>query len=171
LNSGGVLQLGKAAVHPIDVGRVSYLSSSGKARTRYFAFQALCGRQPARNLLNPANLVARAFGRRGWTVRLKVDQSFDEIVTITTVTINSGQGFGRPGRLAADAMCEDGAFDITVRTGIGPRAITHIHGRKITAAPVEQTHGRPVAVTLDGQTVGRLPATFEILPRALNVRC
>jgi diacylglycerol kinase family enzyme len=28
-----------------------------------------------------------------------------------------------------------------------------------------------VLIETDGECIGRLPATFEILPRALNVRC
>ena len=30
---------------------------------------------------------------------------------------------------------------------------------------------RPVLIETDGESAGRLPATFEILPRALNLRC
>jgi diacylglycerol kinase family enzyme len=39
------------------------------------------------------------------------------------------------------------------------------------ALPVAETRGRPVLIEIDGECVGRLPATFELLPRALNLRC
>jgi diacylglycerol kinase family enzyme len=40
---------------------------------------------------------------------------------------------------------------------------------RLTAAPTVDTE-RPVAVETDGQKAGVLPATFEILPGAMNVR-
>jgi len=36
---------------------------------------------------------------------------------------------------------------------------------------VAETKGRAVLIEVDGESAGRLPATFEILPRALNLRC
>jgi diacylglycerol kinase family enzyme len=40
--------------------------------------------------------------------------------------------------------------------------------RKLTAAPVEAD--AIVPIELDGETPGRLPAVFEVLPAALRVR-
>jgi diacylglycerol kinase family enzyme len=41
----------------------------------------------------------------------------------------------------------------------------------VVAVPVAETRGKPVLIETDGENAGRLPATFEILPRALNLRC
>ena len=46
-----------------------------------------------------------------------------------------------------------------------------LRGRKVVAVPVAETRGRAVLIETDGESAGRLPATFEILPRALNLRC
>jgi diacylglycerol kinase family enzyme len=46
-----------------------------------------------------------------------------------------------------------------------------VRGRKVVAVPVAETQGKAVLIETDGESAGRLPATFEILPRALNLRC
>ena len=43
--------------------------------------------------------------------------------------------------------------------------------QRVVAVPVAETRGRPVLIETDGESAGRLPATFEILPHALNLRC
>lgn len=125
----------------------------------------------------------------GRAVRLIVDSSFDEIVDISTVAVANGRTFGAGMQVAPDAKPDDGQFDVVIINN-GPTAqmladmkliytgehlgnpnVRVIRGRKVVAAPVAETRGRPVLIETDGETVGRLPATFEILPRALNVRC
>jgi diacylglycerol kinase family enzyme len=123
---------------------------------------------------------------RGRAVRLLVDGAIDEILTISTVAVANGRVFGSGMQVAPDAEPDDGQFDVVViesgpgvvkdmkliYTGehLGNPNVRVVRGRKVVAAPVADTHGRPVLVETDGQCVGRLPATFEILPRALNVR-
>jgi len=126
---------------------------------------------------------------RGRAVRLIVDSAFDEIVNIATVAVANGRVFGAGMQIAPDAKPDDGQFDVVViRSGpaarmladmkliytgehLGNANVRVIRGRKVMAAPVAETRGRPVLIETDGEGVGRLPATFEILPRALNVRC
>lgn len=126
---------------------------------------------------------------RGRTVRLIVDSAFDEIATISTVAIANGTTFGAGMKIAPDARPDDGLFDVVViangrpaemlssmkliYTGehLGDPHVRVIRGRKVVAAPVAETHGKAVLIEADGEGIGRLPATFEILPRALNVRC
>jgi diacylglycerol kinase family enzyme len=92
-------------------------------------------------------------------------------------------------QVAPDAKPDDGLFDVVIiadtpkrqmladmkliHTGehLGNPNVRVIRGRKVVAAPVAETRGRAVLIETDGEGVGRLPATFEILPRALNVRC
>jgi YegS/Rv2252/BmrU family lipid kinase len=125
----------------------------------------------------------------GRAVRLIVESAFDEIVDISTVAVANGRVFGAGMQVAPDAEPDDGQFDIVViqsgpavqmladmkliHTGehLGNPNVRVVRGRKIVAAPVAETRGRPVLIETDGECVGRLPATFEILPRALNVRC
>ncbi len=125
----------------------------------------------------------------GRAVRLIVDSCFDEIVNVSSVAVANGRAFGAGMQVAPDAKPDDGKFDVVIINN-GPTAqmmadmkliytgehlgnpnVRVIRGRKVVAAPVAETRGRAVYVETDGESVGRLPATFEILPRALNVRC
>ena len=126
---------------------------------------------------------------RGRAVRLIVESTFDEIVNISTVAVANGRVFGAGVQIAPDAKPDNGQFDVVIidsgptrqmladlkliHTGehLGNSNVRVVRGRKIVAAPVAETRGRPVLIETDGECVGRLPATFEILPRALNVRC
>jgi len=53
----------------------------------------------------------------------------------------------------------------------------HLSMNEVTSALAKQVVARAavkdehLAVELDGELVGRLPVTFQILPRALRVRC
>jgi diacylglycerol kinase family enzyme len=120
-------------------------------------------------------------------IRIRIDGDYDEIARITTVAVANGQYFGDGVRIAPAAKPDDGFFDMVI-VGGGHRAagdldrlyrgehldledVRALRGRKLMAAPVAETHGRAVLVEVDGESVGRLPASFDILPRALNLRC
>jgi YegS/Rv2252/BmrU family lipid kinase len=128
-------------------------------------------------------------GYKNRTVRLRVDGDFDEIDTISTVAVANGQYFGGGMRVAPHAKPDDGVFDVIVMSGtsksqaladmkqiytgehLSNPAVRSLRGTRIMAAPVAETRHRPVLIEVDGESAGRLPATFEILPRALNLRC
>jgi diacylglycerol kinase family enzyme len=92
-------------------------------------------------------------------------------------------------KVAPGAALEDGLFDVVVMGGapkgqslsqfnliysgehIKQPHVRVVRGRHVVVAPVAETRGRPVLVETDGEFAGRLPASFEILPRALNLRC
>ncbi|MEI9989421.1 MAG: diacylglycerol kinase family protein [Rhizomicrobium sp.] len=122
-------------------------------------------------------------------VRLIVDGKDDAKAAVSTVAIANGQYFGGGMRVAPDAKPRDGLFDVVVMEA-APRGTSlanmkliysgeHVHqphvrvlrGTHVVAAPVAETGGRPVWIETDGETAGRLPATFDILPGALNLRC
>jgi YegS/Rv2252/BmrU family lipid kinase len=123
------------------------------------------------------------------SVRIRVDSELDEIAKISTVAVANGQYFGGGMRVAPGAKPDDGLFDVVIMGGaskgqaladmkliytgehVNKSNVRVLRGRKVTAAPVAETRGRPVLIELDGESAGRLPATFEILPRALNLRC
>ncbi|HEY0282031.1 MAG TPA: YegS/Rv2252/BmrU family lipid kinase [Rhizomicrobium sp.] len=126
---------------------------------------------------------------RGRKVRLIVDDVYDEIVAISAVAVANGSWFGGGMQVAPDAKPDDGLFDVVIFADapkrrmladmkfiysgehLGNPNVRVIRGRKVVAAPVAETRGRAVLIETDGEAVGRLPATFEVLPRALNVRC
>jgi YegS/Rv2252/BmrU family lipid kinase len=199
-----VERLKHADVRAVDVGRVSFLSKDGMARTRIVANIASFGLSG--KIVDSVNraVISKLFGRpfvfalhsalglltyRRRAVRLIVDDAYDEIVAISTVAVASGRRFGdgMPGSPIAKPL--DGFFDVVVVTDAPKRRILAdmkfiytgehlsdpnvrmIRGRNVVAAPVAETRGRPVLIETDGECIGRLPATFEILSRALNVRC
>ncbi len=126
---------------------------------------------------------------RDRVVRIMVDGQYDEIAGISTVAVANGQYFGGGMRVAPGAVADDGAFDVVIMGGapkgrmladmkllytgehIGNPNVRVLRGRKVMAVPVAETRGRAVLIETDGESAGRLPATFEILPRALNLRC
>ncbi|HEY2070101.1 MAG TPA: diacylglycerol kinase family protein [Rhizomicrobium sp.] len=126
---------------------------------------------------------------RNRTVRVRIDGAFDEIVTISTVAVANGQYFGGGMMVAPNAKVDDGLFDVILMGGtsrgrsmadmkqiytgehLNNPSVTALRGAKLVAVPVAETGGRPVLIEVDGESAGRLPATFEILPRAFNLRC
>jgi YegS/Rv2252/BmrU family lipid kinase len=122
-------------------------------------------------------------------VRIIIDGIEDEIATISTVAVANGKYFGGGMMVAPDAVTDDGLFDVVIMGGapkgqsLGEMKLIYtgehvkrphvrvIRGQHVVVAPVAETRGKPVLIETDGEAAGRLPATFEILPRALNLRC
>jgi diacylglycerol kinase (ATP) len=132
--------------------------------------------------------LAALIGWRPQRVRLITNSNYDEIAGIANVAVANGRWFGGGLRVAPQAEPGDGVFDIVVmggkprrrivqtlrslRTGahLSDPAVRVVRASRLVAAPTVETHGA-VAVETDGETVGLLPATFEILPGAINLRC
>ncbi len=90
-------------------------------------------------------------------------------------------------KIAPDAKLDDGYFDIvTIGDASSFRILTnaprlylgaHLRMNEVTHSLAKQLVARPVKrdveirVELDGEVLGRLPATFQIMPLALRVRC
>jgi YegS/Rv2252/BmrU family lipid kinase len=127
----------------------------------------------------------------GWhpqRVRLITDAGYDEIAGIANVAVANGRWFSGGLRVAPQAEPGDGLFDIVVMGGTPRRhilqALRNIHSgtdlsnpsvrlvraSRLMAAPTVDTHGA-VTVETDGESAGLLPATFDILPSAINLRC
>ncbi len=126
---------------------------------------------------------------RNTPLRIMIDGADDEVATIGTAAIANGQYFGGGMKVAPGAKVGDGLFDVVILGG-APKGQAlaemkliytgeHIHkphvrvvrGTHVVVAPVAETRGKPVYIETDGESAGRLPATFEILPGALNLRC
>ncbi|HVU19902.1 MAG TPA: diacylglycerol kinase family protein [Rhizomicrobium sp.] len=126
---------------------------------------------------------------RNRVVRIIVDGEYDEIAPISTVAVANGRFFGGGMKIAPHATVDDGLFDVVI-LGQAPKGeamadmkllytgehiekpyVRVLRGRKVVAVPVAETRGKPVLIETDGESAGRLPATFEILPKALNLRC
>jgi len=199
----GVARLKDATPHRVDIGRLSCITKTGEPVVRYFINIASFGMSGM--IVDSVNRarIAKLFGGsfafafhslmgmlryRDRAVRIRIDGTFDEITSISTVAVANGQYFGGGMKVAPNAKPNDGAFDVIIMGG-GPKskaaadlkliytgehlnnpAVRAQRGQKIVAVPVAETRGRPVLIEVDGENAGRLPATFEILPKALYLR-
>ncbi|NLF57050.1 MAG: diacylglycerol kinase family lipid kinase, partial [Candidatus Hydrogenedens sp.] len=123
---------------------------------------------------------------RNQPVRIQVDDIFDETLTVSTAAVCNGQYFGGGMRMAPNAAPDDGLLDVVVVAGVGTlkllwnvnsiykgehlenENVRVVRGRRVTALPAEGAGD--VLLDVDGEAPGRLPATFEILPGALQLR-
>jgi diacylglycerol kinase (ATP) len=188
----------------IDVGRLSYLTDDAKPGVRYFANIASFGMSgDVVRRVNKARF-SKLFGGRfafRWgalnaalsyknrPVRLKIDQVFDEVVTISTVAVCNGRFFGGGMMVAPDAQPDDGMFDVVI-LGDAPRGDTFkamnaiytgehvkhpsvrvVRGRNVIATPVQATERAGVYLDVDGEAPGKLPAMFDVMHKALSFRC
>ena len=202
--AAAIARLKDAQAAPVDVGRVSCLSAHGAPVVRHFINIASFGLSGT--VVDSVNRsrIAKLFGGQfafGFhsaldmltykerTVRIRVDNTFDDTARISTVAIANGQHFGGGMRVAPDARPDDGVFDVIIMGGatraealadmkliytgehVNLPHVRVVRGARVIAVPVAETKGRPVLLEMDGESAGRLPATFEILPRALNLRC
>ena len=164
----GVAHLAHARIHKRDLGRVACLSAEGLPVTRYFLGAASFGLSASTARAFGRARIARLFGHwfatslhrlaarsrwRATRVRLMSDGQ-DEIAGIASVSVTPAQG----------------VFDLRVLDGLNrPDQARSLRTTRLTAAPTLDT-AAPVDVECDGEATGVLPATFEIVPAAINLR-
>ena len=106
---------------------------------------------------------------------------------IAELAVANGQYYGGAMKIAPDAKIDDGLFDVvTIGDASAFRILSnaprlylgaHLRMNEVTHALAKQVVARPVRkdevirVELDGEVLGRLPVTFEVVPGALRVRC
>ncbi len=117
---------------------------------------------------------------------VQLDDSHERHLVVSNLCIANARYFGGGMKIAPDAKLTDGKFDVV---GVGdlsalkiftsaPRVYTGSHlsmpevshalARKVTVRPADRA--TEVALEVDGELPGRLPATFQIIPEALRVR-
>jgi YegS/Rv2252/BmrU family lipid kinase len=119
-------------------------------------------------------------------VRVQLDEQNERRLRIAEFCVANARYYGGGMKIAPDAKFDDGFFDIiTIGDASSFRILAnaprlyfgaHLRMNEVTHALARQVVARPVRkeeeirVELDGEVVGRLPATFEVMPRALQVR-
>jgi diacylglycerol kinase (ATP) len=185
LNSGRTVR--------IDVGRVSFVDHNGVEAMRYFVGVASCGmstrvieRVKAERISFAVSLLQTAIRNEPTRLVVQLDDSHDHHLVVLNLCVANARYFGGGMKIAPDAKLTDGKFDVV---GIGdlsalklftsaPRVylgshlsmpeVSHALARKVTVRPPDR--GTEVALEVDGELPGRLPATFQIIPEALRVR-
>ncbi len=123
----------------------------------------------------------------GKSVVVRLDDAPERRLTVSNLCIANARYFGGGMKVAPMALLDDGRLDVIAIGDLGALKILanahklyrgthlemeqvhHAHARLVTARPALKDE--EVAIEIDGELPGRLPATFEILPRALLVRC
>lgn len=187
------IQQGHACL--IDLGRLRYRNHHDAPCTRYFhniTSFGLGGEVDAR-----VNRTTKAFGpfiSFIWstliaillygkkTIRLKIDDHYDEEMKIWNVAVANGQYHGGGMRVAPEAVIDDGLFHITVIGDLSLagvfRHLPKLYNGKIreikevsclTGKKVEAFSQQPVLLDVDGEQPGSLPIAIDIMPSVLWV--
>lgn len=183
----------------IDVGRLDHATAGDGTGTRMFVNIASFGMSGVVDrLVNESKkrfgkLSFMAATMRGMLqydnqrVRLTFDGAAADSVemTINTVAVANGRYFGGGMFIAPEAELDDGFFDVVAIGDVGVldlvtksrrlyagthlsmKDVSHRRARVVHAEP--STPGDLVELDVDGETPGRLPATFTVVPAALSL--
>jgi YegS/Rv2252/BmrU family lipid kinase len=123
----------------------------------------------------------------GTIVRVQIDELPERRLSLTNLCIANARYFGGGMKIAPEALLDDSCFDIIAINDMSaleialnaPRLyfgkhlsleqVQHGRARRVVARPFSE--GERVAIEVDGELPGNLPATFEVMPGALRVRC
>lgn len=191
--------LKRATPRAIDVGRLSYIGHDGGPEVRHFINIASFGmgglvdrlvNQSSKALGGTLSFALAAVKAgmvyKNMPVRLSLDGGPPREGKIYNVAVSNGRFFGGGMKVAPNAALDDGLFDVVTMGdfqfselllhGLDIYSGKHLTNPKVRlerAARVEATpvrSGDEVLLDVDGEQPGRLPARFEVLPRALKVR-
>jgi YegS/Rv2252/BmrU family lipid kinase len=120
-------------------------------------------------------------------VVVQLDDLTEQHLTVANLCIANARYFGGGMKIAPDAKLTDGKLDVITIGDLGslkilanaPRIylgshlsmdqVHHALAKKIAARPADKN--QRVAIEIDGELPGFLPATFQVVPKALRVRC
>jgi YegS/Rv2252/BmrU family lipid kinase len=120
------------------------------------------------------------------TLRLRLDEGPEFRLAVTNLCVANARYFGGGMKIAPEAKLDDGLLDVVavgdldtlkiltnvyrlyLGTHLGMREVRHARARRIEVSADKL--GEHVLIEIDGELAGALPATFEIIPRALRVR-
>lgn len=134
-----------------------------------------------------ASLLHTAMRTEATRLLVQLDDAHERHLLVATLCVANARYFGGGMKIAPDAKLTDGKFDVVGVGDLGamkiftsaPRVylgshlsmpeVSHALARKVTVRPAERD--AVVDLEVDGELPGRLPATFQIIPAALRVRC
>ena len=187
-------------IRTIDAGHLQYTTDAGREAARYFLNIASFGMGGAVDqVVDTLPGKAQMGGRlaylyailhtlvryRNQPVTIAVDGTRVYSGPMCNVAVANGRFFGGGLEIAPDAQVDDGQLDVIALGDLPRRTLvrharrfyngTHLQlegvstfrGRRITATPRTDA---PVRLDVDGEAMGRLPATFTIRPRALRIQ-
>ncbi len=185
--------------HLIDAGRVLFSAPGGGTAARYFVNVASFGFSSAvaARANSSSKALGAKFAFLGATVKTLVAYQNTEVMlevdgappirrTLMLAAIGNGRYFGGGMKICPDAKLDSGRLSLVTVGDLGKMKVlanlsrlftgTHLTLDDVFATPVNSVRATPVQpeqvipVEIDGETPGKLPATFEVIPRALRVR-
>lgn len=120
-------------------------------------------------------------------VVVTLDDTTERHLTVANLCIANARFFGGGMKIAPEAKLADGQFDVITIGDLGPLKIltnaprlylgAHLGMQDVRHELARKTVARPavkdaeIILEVDGELPGRLPATFQVVPRALRIRC
>jgi YegS/Rv2252/BmrU family lipid kinase len=119
-------------------------------------------------------------------LRVSLDGKPERQIVVTNLCVANARYFGGGMKIAPRAKLADGLFNVVavgdmdaltifknayklyLGTHLGMTQVSHAHARRIDVRPANEDV--KVLLEVDGELVGRLPATFEIVPHSLRLR-
>ena len=191
-----VQALNVAGMRRVDVGRAEVSAFEGPPEVRYFLNIADFGSGGA--IAERVNRTTKVFGPQisfWWgimsamisyknpTITFSVDGDRGQEAVINDFIVANGKYFAGGLKPAPDARMDDGLFDIVTLGDLGfiesllnlPRLkrgthFTHPKAQLRRGKKVIARANCEVLVEADGEVIGCLPATFEIIPQALSIK-
>ena len=179
----------------VDLGKCTVVGLDGAERSRLFINIADFGSGGA--VVEKVNRTTKAFGGQLsflWGIlttlptyknrltKYRIDSGPEEEKVLNTLVVANGRYYGGGLKPAPEAQLDDGLFDIVsigdvgflkvisslgkFRKGeyMGMPEVSFWRGKKVVADSKETQ-----LVEMEGEVVGRLPARFEMLPKAMKI--
>lgn len=134
-----------------------------------------------------ASMLEVASSSSSTKVVVQLDNKLEQHFTLANFCVANARYFGGGMKIAPDAKLDDGQFDVISIGDLGAARImtnapriysgTHLNMHQVNHTLARKVLARPankdsiVLLDIDGELPGHLPATFQILPGALRVRC
>ena len=134
-----------------------------------------------------ASMLQTAMRSPATRVVVQLDDSSERHLAVANLCIANARYFGGGMKIAPDAKLTDGKFDVVSVGDLGalkifasaPRIylgshmsmpeVSHALAKKVVVRAADNSSD--VKLEVDGELPGRLPATFQIIPEVLRVRC
>ncbi|MGE0500099.1 MAG: diacylglycerol kinase family protein [Rhizobiaceae bacterium] len=122
-------------------------------------------------------------------VRITVDGGMPLEASVALVACANSRFFGGGMMIAPDARPDDGELEVVIVRGRSKLSLlkdlrlvysgahrnlpscTFLKGRSVTVEPMGDDEVNAALLDIDGESPGRIPATFTVLPGAIEVRC
>ncbi len=184
----------------IDVGHVTYLNNEENEESRFFIGVASFGmsgdvirrvKQTDSRWLSGRAAFALAMlkttiGNQNTVAHVQIEDEKERMLTVANLCVANGRYFGGGMKIAPNAKLNDGKFDVVTIGDLGPakilsnahqlylgthlgmKQVHHALAARVSIRSVDRIH--KIALEVDGELPGHLPASFKNLPGALRVR-